>query len=84
MLCKMCGKPLNESQYSKDGRLKSCPRCSVINGIEHVYFRYPNEFGTTTKRESANHPDGPQSYCTNHRSNSNNAIQAGGVLCSKL
>lgn len=84
MLCRKCGKPLNESQYSRDGRYKSCPRCSVLNGEEHVYFLYPNEFGTTVKRESAKHPDGPQSYCTNHRANPDNPVQAGGVLCSEL
>lgn len=84
MICRKCGRPLNESQYSRDGKYKSCPRCSVMNGKEHVYFQYPREFGTTVKRESANHPDGPQSYCTNHRSNPNNAIQNGGVMCSDL
>lgn len=84
MLCRKCGKPLNESQYSKDGRYKSCPRCSVMNGEEHVYFPYPSEFGTTVKRKSVKHPDGPQSYCTNHRVNPNNSIQTGGVLCSEL
>lgn len=50
MLCRNCGKPLNESQYSRDGRYKSCPRCSVLNGEEHVYFPYPSEFGTTDKK----------------------------------
>lgn len=84
MLCRNCGKPLNESQYSRDGRYKSCPRCSVLNGEEYVYFPYPSEFGTTVKRESAKHPDGPQSHCTNHRANPDNPVQAGGVLCSEL
>lgn len=77
MLCKKCGRPLNESQYSKDRKYKSCPRCSAMNGEEHVYFPYPREFGTTVKRISANHPDGPQSYCINHRLNPNSAIQEG-------
>lgn len=84
LLCRKCGKPLKKAQYSKDDRYKSCPRCSVLNGEEHVYFSYPSEFGTTVKRKSTKHPDGPQSYCTNHRSNLDNPIQAGGVLCSEL
>jgi phage FluMu protein Com len=84
MICRQCGKPLNKSQYSSDGRYKSCPRCSVLNGEEHIFFPYPSEFGTTEKRESVNHPDGPQSYCTNHRSDPDNPIQAGGVACSEI
>lgn len=84
MICKKCGRLLKESQYSRDGRYKSCPKCSVLNGKEHVYFPYPSEFGTTEKRISTNHPDGPQSYCTNHRANPNSPIQEGGILCSEL
>lgn len=84
MNCKFCGKLLNTSQYLLDGKYKSCPRCSTINGEEHVFFPYPNEFGTTEKRESINHPDGPQSYCTSHRSNKNNPIQMGGIVCSRI
>ena len=84
MLCKYCKKQLNESQYSTDGRFKSCPRCSVLNGEEHVYFPYPSNFGTTEKRESAEHPEGPQSYCVSHRSNPHNPIQNGGILCNKI
>lgn len=84
MLCENCGEPLNESQYSKNREYKSCPRCSVLNGKEHVYFPYPSEFGTTVKRESARHPDGPQSYCTSHRSNPNIVIQNNGIVCSKI
>ena len=37
-LCRVCGKSLNRSQYSKDGKFKSCPRCSIENGVEHVYY----------------------------------------------
>lgn len=84
MQCRICDKPLKESQYSADGKYKSCPRCSILNGKEHTYFSYPNEFGNTEKRKSVNHPDGPQSYCTSHRSNANNMVQAGGILCSEL
>lgn len=85
MLCKICGKLFSESQYSKDGKYKSCPRCSMLNGEEHVYYLYPNEFGTTAKRSSADHPDGPQSYCARHRPKGcNNMIYGNGILCSEL
>lgn len=84
MLCKFCKRPLKDSQYSSDGKFKSCPRCSVINGEEHIYFPYPNSFGTTEKRKTAARPEGPQSYCANHRPNPHNPISSGGVLCSEI
>ncbi len=62
MNCKHCGKPLNETQYHEN--LKSCPNCSVKNGTEHVFYSYPEAFGTTSLRATSNRPDGPQSYCT--------------------
>ena len=84
MLCRICGKPLHESQYSENREYKSCPRCSVINGVEHIYFPYPEEFGTTEKRESINNPDGPQSYCVMHRSNKNASVPISGIGCRKI
>lgn len=84
MICKFCGKQLEDSQYSKNMKYKSCPRCSVISGEEHVYFRYPNSFGYTPKRESSIHPEGPQSYCVIHRSNKYSDIPVNGILCSEL
>lgn len=71
--CRYCGKPLNESQFIKDENgdiiFKSCPRCSTIDGEEHIYYQYPFYFGTTEKRVSEQHPDGPQSYCQKCRDN---------------
>lgn len=84
MNCKICGKPLNESQYAEDKRYKSCPRCSAINGKEHVFLEYPESFGTTDKRKTLSNPDGPQSYCRIHRSNFDGVIPEGGILCSEL
>lgn len=84
MKCRVCGKPLEKSQYSKDGKYKSCPRCSVLNGEEHVYFEYPAGFGRSTKRETAIHPDGPQSYCYTHRQDPNRNIPVDGILCGEL
>lgn len=82
MDCKVCGKPLNESQYEK--KYKSCPRCSVLNGEEHIFFEYPRDFGRSMKRETGNHPDGPQSYCYTHRFNIDKNIPADAILCSRL
>lgn len=82
--CKHCGKKLKSAQYSADKTLKSCPRCSVLNGQEHVYFPYPASFGETGARATANNPDGPQSYCTAHRSNPKRSIPEGGILCSQV
>lgn len=84
MICKICNKPLKNSQYSKDRTYKSCPKCSTINGEEHVFFPYPQEFGTTTLRETAVHPDGPQSYCVKHRGNPNASVPSHGIFCSKM
>lgn len=65
--CKHCGKPLSESIYSKDRKYKSCPRCSEQNGNYHVFHQYPDDFGTTERRSTSIHPEGPQSYCVECR-----------------
>lgn len=81
-LCKVCGKPLNRSQYSKDSSYKSCPSCSERNGEQHVYYPYPKYFGTTLKRSSSNRPEGPQSYCESCRFDKN--IYSNAKLCSEI
>ena len=54
-----------------------------MNGEEHVYFKYKGSaFGNTPKRKTFQHPDGPQSYCTVHRSNTKAPIPEGYYLCS--
>jgi hypothetical protein len=80
MTCKNCGKPLNETQYHDD--LKSCPNCSVNNGQEHVFYPYPEAYGTTPLRATSKHPDGPQSHCTACRGG-NAADGSKSVLCSE-
>lgn len=65
--CQYCGKPLNESQYRQNRAYKSCPKCSTEDA-EHIYYPYPDSFGTTPSRVSCNTPDGAQSYCTRCRS----------------
>lgn len=52
MNCINCGLPLHRSQYAMNRKYKSCPRCSVLNGREHVFFEYPLEFGQSVKRVS--------------------------------
>ena len=84
MYCNFCGKPLKDYQFNFDETMKSCPRCSVLDGEEHIYFPYPYMFGDTPARRSLNHPDGPQSYCVSHRSNPNREIPLGGIRCSEL
>ena len=84
MLCRVCGKKLTDAQYAMEGRYKSCPKCSVKNGEEHVFFEYSERFGESDKRITTNHPRGAQSYCSVHRSNPDKAIPTGGKLCSDL
>ena len=83
-ICKYCGKPLNQSQYNEDESYKSCPRCSKIDGEEHIYFPYPGCFGDTPKRSSDKHPDGPQSYCYVHRGNPHRSIPSDGIPCHNI
>lgn len=61
--CKHCGRPLKDSQYTHDGKWKSCPKCSVEHGEEHIFYSYPSGFGESIKRATESKPDGPQSYC---------------------
>lgn len=82
MTCKNCNRPLNESIFNEDRTKKSCPSCSMENGIQHVFYDYPAAFGTTEKRISINNPDGPQSYCTPCRGKNEPGYQS--ELCSKV
>lgn len=68
MKCKHCDKLLKLSQYKQNDTWKSCPNCSRANGQMHVFYRYPDKFGTTAQRSSPSHPEGAQSYCTCCRS----------------
>lgn len=83
-VCKYCKKPLNSSIFIKDKGLKSCPRCSKINGVEHVFLPYPSYFGVTIHRKTKSNPDGAQSYCVEHRGNPNSEIPANAVLCRNV
>ncbi|CCN32758.1 conserved hypothetical protein [Vibrio nigripulchritudo SO65] len=65
--CSCCGKRLNLSLKTSDGRFKSCPRCSSTHGEYHVFLPYPGMFGTSEARVSDTNPDGIQSYCIDCR-----------------
>ncbi len=80
-LCKKCIRPLNEAQYSTDGKYKSCPKCSKVNGKEHVF--YPcDHFGYTDHRVTSNNPDGIQSWCPPCRGRGKSI--GPGILCSNI
>lgn len=67
--CEHCGLALNKGipKVNNDIEYKSCPKCSVTHGSQHVYFPSPDEFGTTSARETPNNPEGVQSYCESCR-----------------
>lgn len=83
MNCIICGELLNKSQYAEGHTLKSCPRCSVQDGKEHIYWAYSGGYGTSSKRITVNIPDGAQSHCTEHRGN-RDFIKVGGRRCSEV
>ena len=66
--CNVCGIALNRSRRSKDGHWKSCPECSVRNGMEHVFWPYPDSFGESQARVSGEDAAGAQSHCAGSRS----------------
>jgi len=81
MNCTNCGKPLNKSQWNDEKTMKSCPACSQTHGTLHVFHDYPAAFGTTDKRASDEHPEGPQSHCTACRQGEK---PPAGALCSTV
>ena len=81
--CKHCGKPLKKSQFTPDGRKKSCPKCSREDGEEHIFYPYPDDFGQSEKRTASGRPDGPQSWCSLCRSN-DFGPHPGGKRCSEV
>lgn len=81
-VCKICGKPLKKTQFSKDMKLKSCPCCSQANGKQHIFYER-KEFSFSKKRITKNSPDGDQSYCTSCRSGADPNINKG-ILCENV
>lgn len=62
-VCEVCDLRLRDAQHSADETWKSCPSCSRADGRHHVFYRTPDAFGTTPRRQSATNPIGVQSYC---------------------
>ncbi len=83
MKCSCCGEQLNKSIYKDGQNYKSCPKCSSNNGSEHVFYRYPERFGTTPARITPNNSDGAQSYCVECRGNQP-ALLSESFLCKDL
>lgn len=91
MRCTCCQSPLNSGMIKKvdatGAVYKSCPHCSAANGSEHVFHRYPSQFGFTPARVTAKNPDGHQSYCIECRSQPKGSVSTNhtnGVICSNL
>ncbi len=92
MPCSCCTVALNSGMIIKvdqttGARYKSCPHCSAANGSEHVFHRYPSDFGFTPARVSAKNPNGHQSYCNDCRSLAKglpSVNYTNGVLCRNL
>ena len=83
MACENCGQPLHRTQWADEDSWKSCPRCSQAHGTEHVFYRYPDAFGTTPNRATDRHPEGPQSHCQRCRGG-NDPDFTEGMLCSDI
>ena len=66
--CEVCGAPLNRSRRSHDGQWKSCPECSVRDGVQHVFWPFPENFGVSEARVSGEDAEGAQSHCSSCRS----------------
>jgi len=66
--CSVCGAALNRSRRSKDRHWKSCPECSVRDGLQHVFWPYPESFGVSQARISGEDAEGAQSHCAGCRS----------------
>lgn len=58
--CEHCDGILWRSQFSEDGKSKSCPCCSRRHGRLHVFLGYPADFG---RRRMLHNPRAAQSHC---------------------
>lgn len=70
--------------YWREGRWKTCPKCSKLEGA-HVFLPFPADFGGTGLRKPAGEVV-PQSDCNFHRGAGNATIadpKLAGLACSK-
>lgn len=84
MNCKNCSDPLNKGIFNSDRTKKTCPSCSQRNGSMHVFYDYPDAFGTTEKRATSKNPDGPQSYCTSCRGSKDEESTEQKYICDEV
>lgn len=63
MDCEYCARALRTSLDSTHGHYKTCPHCSGLTEHEHVFRKWPDEFGTTEARVDDLDVDGSQSWC---------------------
>lgn len=82
--CDSCENKLKDAKYLwiNERIYKSCPACSN-NAGEDIFYRCPEDFGTTKKRISSNNPAGLQSYCSKCRSNKQGPHE-NAITCSEL
>lgn len=79
--CPACHGELRKGVFAGGRQWKTCPECSAARG-EHVFRRYPEDFGTTDRRASGTNPDGPQSYCQACRGRGQ--VSGNMMRCSKI
>ena len=78
--CAHCDQLLKRSQHRDGGTMKSCPNCSMFEG-EHVFYRYPEAFGTVGAGAAEAGRD--QSDCRLCRSNAG-LPHPGGISCGQI
>ena len=61
--CDHCGKLLRTSTYSAAKDWKSCPKCSTVDGHQHVFYEYPSAFGPTDPTGGGDTSESAKSYC---------------------
>ena len=61
--CDHCGKLLKTPTFSAARDWKSCPKCSTVDGHQHVYYEYPSAFGPTEAGAVIDKADVAQGYC---------------------
>ena len=83
MKCEHCNRALNRSQWTRDGTMKSCPRCSMNDGEWHIFLSL-DEFGRSKARVSPKAPTGIQASCWVHRDLKRAREEREGVLCFEV
>jgi len=64
LICGHCAVALNKSVYAQGRTIKSCPKCSLNDGGQHIFYPYPQAFGASSTKVTPQTPEGGHSYCT--------------------